>query len=515
MNSPFDKSSAQVVSRTSPVVETVPPSRGIRISSLQRTVVLIDEAHKERTWADEYTPFKVQLERHGTLVVNKDRPMTERHLEGVVLLVIGGPECPWLIGRGADKWCDEEIAVIQGFVENGGGLLILGDSLANAENMSALTVPFGVVLTRDLVRDVTLQQDDILPHEIVSGVRAIRLGALRGGGGMYLKVAEPAITVLQHEERPVLAVSQIGRGQVVVMSSLAAFSEGFLHAADNEALLDKLLSAVLQKAPSSEASDVANDGSVEEVELPDHEIDPASRKIEAPWRTTLDSLIGVWETWNHAFQAFSTEYEVAKDATYPTERDLLMELWARDIRHWQPRFLDLMREEVNLWREIEASDSFDETQYRLLHSLQVNRSMAIWQRQQHLEILKHQYEAMEARDMFAVDELLKDALEIGKASSLLRNDYAELLQALQLSGLPLPQEHIPELEPVEEQDREIGHFVIERLLSVSEFSRESEPDHWKLMLEDWLEANVGAEVATDGEEHFEEGSRRRSFGVSD
>ena len=158
---------------------------------------------------------------------------------------------------------------------------------------------------------------------------------------------------------------------------------------------------------------------------------------------------------------FSADCEPVEDAEYPQDRDLLIDFWQREIEYWQPKFIELMEQELSLWGDLYAKDELDKVSRCLLHDLMVNRQTAIVQREQQIEILKHQLEAMENEDQYAVEELFEDTTDVSYASALLRNDYVDLLQNLHERGLPIPEEHIPAREEMQKEDWERGWSIIE------------------------------------------------------
>ncbi len=204
-------------------------------------VILVDESHKERTNQQGWAEFLTRLKERGKVSVRDKKPLTKALLRGKDVLVVGGPEHPWVIGRGADRWSEDEIAATEQFVRQGGGLLVLGDGLASAETVSALTAPFGITFSRDDVGDVVAGADEISSHPLTARVSSLRLGSVGGIGGLYLQVQDPAVAVARYQGRPVLAYCAHQQGQVVVLSSLAAFSDKFIDRADNAVLLDNIL----------------------------------------------------------------------------------------------------------------------------------------------------------------------------------------------------------------------------------------------------------------------------------
>ncbi len=479
-----------------------------------RSKIMIDESHKERTWSEDFNPFKEYLRRRGRLIVEKKGPFQDSKLEGVKMVVVGGPEKSWLLDRKADRWQEDEIAYMKRYVENGGCLLVMGDRLSDAERLSALTKPFGISFSHKTVGDVTIYQADMARHPILDNVSAFRLGDFHGSGGFFLDVIAPAFELAWVEGYPILAACYFGRGMVVAISNLMVFSKRQLSELDNGVFLEKLIDEVMRENKTKKVNPMdrfqgkppdlvvslepTEDNTYEDVELDypeetaaasgeghdsadlngdidahldleeenEETVEPEETGItfeacESLWRAPLDSLIEVWQAWEEAYDLFSADYEPVEDAEYPEDRELLIDVWQREIEYWQPKFIELMGRELSLWGDLYANDELDKVSRCLLHDLMVNRQTAIVQREQQIEILKNQLDAMENDDQYTVEELFGDTTDVSHASALLRNDYVDLLQNLFERGLPIPEEHIPEREEMQKEDWERGWSLIE------------------------------------------------------
>ena len=476
---------------TSNITRVQEPSDG------RQVVILVDESHKERTHMDEYLEFKARLGRQGEVIVHTEGPLTAAFLRDVDILIIGGPEHPWIFGRGADQWHAEEVNAIHQFVVRGGGLLIMGDSLVSAERISAVTAPYGIVFTSDLVGDVCLSGDDIMTHPIVEGVKKIALGVILGGGGNILEVEEPAHVLAEHQGRPVLAYCECQAGRVVAMSSLSALSQQYIDERDNAVLLKNILNNFLGAQRVGEGDRVVGEIAPGKTESrTDSPLIPLSDKSPGNnWEESLKDLIRVWEEWEEASGEYGEECAETEYATFPEDRLVLMEVWERDINYWQPRFIELAQREIAHWGEIKRDVDQTETVYQLIHAIQVNRSMALSYKEQHLEILEEQLVAMVDFDKERVDSLLAQALQGSKVLALLSNDYSHLMLALRKEGIPLPKEHIPEIEEILDEDYEIGMYIVERLIPKPMPGMAGGPDPWMSEYEEWFQAREKADDA--------------------
>ena len=233
-----------------PAAEHVPTPAEAEAEPVARgPAILIDLSHKERIHEGHWQALRTRLEEEGRVTVRKRRPVNPALLRGKRLLVIGGPEHRWVFGRGADRWEDEEVRAIERFVARGNGLLVLGDGLASVEALSAVTAPYGITFSADPVGSVTLSDEDVRVHRITRGVDEICLGSVRGVGGNYLQVEEPAAVLAEHQGRAVMAYAEHEEGRVIVLSSLSAFSQKCLEEKDNPVLLDSILRYLLHWAP--------------------------------------------------------------------------------------------------------------------------------------------------------------------------------------------------------------------------------------------------------------------------
>jgi len=506
----------------------------------RQLTIYLDEAHKERTALDNYTAFKAQLKAKGKVLVRSRKPLTASALRTKDLLIIGGPEHPWVFGRGDDKWSRTEVRAIQRFVARGGALFMLGEGLGSAEEMSVVTAPYGITFSEDSVGDVTLSRNDLTPHSLTEGVNEIVLGSVLKSGGKYLEVDEPAVVIARHEGRPVVAYSEHEAGRVVVLSSLSAFSNDYIEQHDNRTLLENLLTylsgsplamdtrlaaekalpppapaPVVQPPPEPEVkampSPVAarfcphcgsklepgavfcgNCGKRLETQSEAQDSGPANHRSESAepspsWKALLTDWVALMDEWDALDDQFQEETQKTANATFPRDRTVLMQAWERDINHWQPRFLDYGAKEIQLWDQIKKAPDLPDEAFRLIHTLQVNCSIAVSRRQELLNVLKKQLRAMRNRDQRRVNSLFEEMLQWIKARNLLRNDYAHLLTALSEMGVSIPQRHVPTIREIRDEDYELGKHVIKRLVPVPMPSMMGRPNPWMAEYEGWLQ----------------------------
>ena len=228
---------------------------GEREAMLKKIGIYLDEAHNECTTQDEFQVFKKRLGEYGRVYIRGSsyRPLTTSLLRAKDLLIVGGSESGWVFGRGRDEWSSSEISVTKRFVDRGGGLLVMGYGLGNAEKQSLLTAPYGITFTKDWVRNVTVSRDEISTHVITQGVDSFTLGSTREISGFYLNVEDPAILLATHEGHPVLACCESGKGRVVVVASVWLFAEKYIEETDNSTLMQNIMTYLLTLTPASES----------------------------------------------------------------------------------------------------------------------------------------------------------------------------------------------------------------------------------------------------------------------
>ena len=336
-----------------------------------------------------------------------------------------------------------------------------------------------------------------MTHSIVEGVKEIALGVILGGGGNILEVEDPAYVLAEHQGRPVLAYCECQAGRVIAMSSLSAFSQQYIDERDNAILLKNILNSFLGAQRVEDGDRVVGEIAPGKTEsITDSPTTPSGD--ESPginWEECLSDLISVWEEWEVASGEYGEECAETEYATFPEDRLVLMEVWEKDIKYWQPRFIELAQREIGLWGEIKMDVNQTETVFNLIHAIQVNRSMALSYKEQHLEILERQLNAMVDFDKERVDSLLAQALQGSKALRLIGNDYSHLMLALRKEGIPLPKEHIPEIEEILDEDYEIGMYIVERLKPKPMSGMASGPDPWMSEYEEWFQDREKADEA--------------------
>lgn len=116
---------------------------------------------------------------------------------------------------------------------------------------------------------------------------------------------------------------------------------------------------------------------------------PSEPKREVvAWKRFLGDWIQLSDESNFFDDIYGEETEKTLNATFPRDRDILMAAWEYDINHWQPTLIDYTEKEIQLWDEIKKSPELPEDAFSLIHTVQINRSIALSRRKELLKLLK-------------------------------------------------------------------------------------------------------------------------------
>ncbi|MEZ5114850.1 MAG: DUF6421 family protein [Candidatus Nanopelagicales bacterium] len=245
----------------------IPPSTELRQRT--RVRVLIDEAHQE-AWsarpevtarmqphhpADSSYARAAQLlaDRDFEVVVNAEGLLTADRLAGVDVVVIAHPSDPqWeaTTGVGSPSLTDDELAALRGFVEGGGGLVVLGETeeAKYGANLDALLAPYGIAFGNATVQDY--EHHHKAPSWVLGGgtdapevadvlhridqVCFYRAGALTVGDGARAVVT--ASGTASPANAPLVAVAESGAGRVVAFADSDLFGDDCISEFDHQRL---------------------------------------------------------------------------------------------------------------------------------------------------------------------------------------------------------------------------------------------------------------------------------------
>lgn len=122
------------------------------------------------------------------------------------------------------SYTSAEVASIVSFVDNGGGLLIMGDrQLAPNINIQPVASEFGITLGFSDLSPFEITTSNLADHPIFDGVDEIFMYA---AGELYLSDTSPASWAARQEvtEKTIAAVAQYGQGRVVALGDCTLWS---------------------------------------------------------------------------------------------------------------------------------------------------------------------------------------------------------------------------------------------------------------------------------------------------
>ncbi len=242
----------------------------------RKSRILIDQAHSQAWTIDldlaaqmnpanpadaSYANFKVIAEEAGFEVLShSEGVISTETLQGVDVFVLphaATAEWEHTVGYGTPVLAKSEIAAIQDFVANGGGLLVLGENeqAKYGNNFNELIADFGIKLTNETVQDPTRNFKDVaswpkpeFPTLLLSDFRFMvhevvlyRTGTLElskdFAGEVFLRTGETALPA----QAAVAAAVRSGAGQVVVIADSDIFGDDSINDLDNAKLLTNVL----------------------------------------------------------------------------------------------------------------------------------------------------------------------------------------------------------------------------------------------------------------------------------
>lgn len=130
-------------------------------------------------------------------------------------------------------YCPDEILAIQDFVVNGGGLLAVGSQYASFTSFAGIAWGSTSHSWPEYVHDIT-------PHAVTEGVSSVYFGYTP----CQLFVTNPAVDLVRQgseSSEVMLAVSEIGAGRVIALSSVNTISGSQIGFADNLQLANNMI----------------------------------------------------------------------------------------------------------------------------------------------------------------------------------------------------------------------------------------------------------------------------------
>ena len=187
-------------------------------------VVLIDEGHHNfHTLGGRYAPFARLVARDGFVLLPHAGPFTRTALDSARVLVVANA----LAERNLEDWNlpvlpafdTSEVRVVEGWVRDGGSLLLVADHLPFGGAAEGLAAAFGVLLSNGFAQDATgqsnfvLRRDDGLlhAHPVTDGRGpGERVDSVKVFTGQAFRAAAPVDTLLM-----------MGPGSIVLLPEVA------------------------------------------------------------------------------------------------------------------------------------------------------------------------------------------------------------------------------------------------------------------------------------------------------
>jgi len=197
----------------------------------------------------------VLASREFTVAPNVDQPLSNETLRECEVLVIAHPSDPaWerTTGAGSPRLSGGELDAIEAFVEQGGGLIVLGETEQEkyGNNLNELLARFGLHLENDTVQDYEHCQG--APSWILADLEP---GARGRAGDALARVSQACLyraTTIQASNgaavlarthatasapgRPLIAASTHGEGRVVVLADSDLFGDDCIDELDHRTL---------------------------------------------------------------------------------------------------------------------------------------------------------------------------------------------------------------------------------------------------------------------------------------
>jgi hypothetical protein len=140
-----------------------------------------------------------------------------------------------------------EVTAINTFVNNGGGLLVMGDNTDTPNHyINPVAQNFGVTCGVSYIYPLDLYIDDFAPHPIFNGVSEIMYRA----AGEITAVAPAQMVALDSAGNGVVAVAEIGLGKVVVIGDINSWANNYFANSQNQLFAENVFQWLATTAPT-------------------------------------------------------------------------------------------------------------------------------------------------------------------------------------------------------------------------------------------------------------------------
>jgi len=201
--------------------ETTPQE--VNILSQAGYTILFDEAHTSLGSASmtlgNSSMLGWMLEEHGyTCEMNFDQTLDSGILSGMDALILMFPMVALTTA---------EVTAVHNFVTAGGDLLLIGTDNSDTwsfspTHLNAVSQTYGITFNMDDWLETTT---DLISHHLTQDVSSIHSNLDYKLKGCTLDVVSPAITVVEFQDNPVVAVSGAGSGKVAAVGASAPFHQ--------------------------------------------------------------------------------------------------------------------------------------------------------------------------------------------------------------------------------------------------------------------------------------------------
>jgi hypothetical protein len=200
---------------------------------LNRNGVLFSQGHEEQLIlakdAEDETLFpslREVLARWG-YVIDSVETLTSDRLEGICILVVGAPRCDFK---------PEEIDVIEQFVRDGGGLLLVSNAEAMFDppcNLNQRIAKIAGLQFQEYLNYPITYLQVFQPHYITANVKRVKVGKVAS-----LSVSNGArpLASTRATQQPVMACASVEKGRVVAIGDVGWLTDDLLVTESNETL---------------------------------------------------------------------------------------------------------------------------------------------------------------------------------------------------------------------------------------------------------------------------------------
>ncbi|MBI1912485.1 MAG: hypothetical protein HYS21_10865 [Deltaproteobacteria bacterium] len=251
-------SSAQAFSAVPKTNFKKPSASEVKAEKNSTAKVVFDASHSEifspvKSGPLNYTEFAGLIKNTGEDISLNRSPVNKKTLEKVKTYIIAGPAKPFTADEGQ---------ALKSFVNDGGNLLIL---LHISQPVAGITGEFGIIVSNFVISEqantIKGQSQDFqvvkfANHPVTAGLEKIAVFGTWGlmteqGASVVAQTSDKAWADLNRDrifeaDEPaqvfgIIAVSQHGKGKVVVVADDAPFANQFLGEADNRKLAGNII----------------------------------------------------------------------------------------------------------------------------------------------------------------------------------------------------------------------------------------------------------------------------------